>query len=49
VDARLGLDLRSRLARTVVSQGWGLVKLDVLSMTLEEIFLSLTVHEEANQ
>lgn len=49
VDARLGLDLRSRLARTVVNQGWGLLKLDVVSMTLEEIFLSLTVHEEANQ
>ena len=49
VDVHLGQDLRSRLARAVVSQNWGLLKLNVVSMSLEEIFLSLTVQEEVNQ
>ena len=49
VDCKLGQDLRSRLARAIVGQGWGLLKLNVVSMTLEEIFLSLTVQEDANR
>jgi len=49
VDAGLGQDLRSRLARTIVSQDWGLLQLNVISMSLEEIFLSLTAQEETNQ
>ena len=49
VDVKLGQDLRSRLARTIVSQDWGLLQLNVISMSLEEIFLSLTVQEETNR
>jgi ABC-2 type transport system ATP-binding protein len=49
VDVKLGQDLRSRLARTIVSQDWGLLQLNVISMSLEEIFLSLTAQEESNQ
>jgi ABC-2 type transport system ATP-binding protein len=48
VDVKLGQDLRSRLARAVVGQGWGLLKLNIVSMSLEEIFLSLT-REETGQ
>lgn len=45
VDCRLGQDLRSRLARAIIGQEWGLLRMNVVSMTLEDIFVSLTTHE----
>jgi ABC-2 type transport system ATP-binding protein len=30
----------------VVSNGWGLLELKTVSMTLEDVFLRLTQHEE---
>ena len=47
VACELGSDLRERLAATVVSQGWGLLELRPIGMSLEEIFLKLTTSEEA--
>lgn len=41
-----GLDLRERIARTVISSGWGLLTLNLISMSLEEIFLKLTTQED---
>jgi ABC-2 type transport system ATP-binding protein len=46
VECALGQDLRDELARFVVSRGWGLLELRTLSMTLEDVFLRLTRHEE---
>ncbi|MBI4302197.1 MAG: ABC transporter ATP-binding protein [Chloroflexi bacterium] len=46
VDARLGRDLREELAGVIVHQGWGLLGLQGLGMTLEDIFLQLTTKEE---
>jgi len=46
VQVQRGLDLRERVARTVVSSGWGLLKLQLVSMSLEEIFLKLTTQED---
>ena len=34
------------LARFVVDNGWGLLELKTVSMTLEDVFLRLTQHEE---
>jgi ABC-2 type transport system ATP-binding protein len=46
VSTESGRDIRRDLARTVVSQNWGLLELRPSRMSLEEIFLSLTTEEE---
>ncbi|MCA1958681.1 MAG: ABC transporter ATP-binding protein [Nitrospira sp.] len=46
VECALGQDLRDELARFIVSRGWGLLELRTVSMTLEDVFLRLTRHEE---
>ncbi|MCP9456458.1 MAG: ABC transporter ATP-binding protein [Nitrospira sp.] len=46
VECTLGYDLRDELARLIVSQEWGLLELKTVSMTLEDVFLRLTRHEE---
>jgi ABC-2 type transport system ATP-binding protein len=45
VDSERGHDVRRELARTVVTNGWGLLELRPTRMSLEEIFLSLTTEE----
>ncbi len=47
VDSEHGQDVRRDLARAVVSNGWGLLELRPMRMSLEEIFLSLTTDEAA--
>jgi ABC-2 type transport system ATP-binding protein len=42
-----GRDVRRDLAAAVVTQGWGLLELRPMRMSLEEIFLSLTTEEVA--
>lgn len=46
VECALGQDIRDDLARHVVTNGWGLLELRAISMTLEDVFLRLTRHEE---
>lgn len=46
VESRRGADLREQIAQAIVSKGWGLLKLNPASISLEEIFLRLTVQEE---
>ena len=41
--------VRREIARTVVSNGWGLLELTPLRMSLEDIFLELTTSEEPRQ
>ena len=45
VESMRGEDVRRELARTVVSNGWGLLELRPLRMSLEEVFLHLTTEE----
>jgi ABC-2 type transport system ATP-binding protein len=45
VESESGRDIRRDLARAVVTQGWGLLELRPMHMSLEEIFLSLTTDE----
>jgi ABC-2 type transport system ATP-binding protein len=45
VDSETGRDVRRDLARAIVSQGWGLLELRPMRMSLEDIFLSLTTDE----
>lgn len=47
VDTRLGTDPRGDLAQTAVEQGWGLLELSPLEMTLEDVFHALTRKERA--
>ena len=44
-----GRDIRRELARTVVTHNWGLLELRPSRMSLEEIFLSLTTEEKAEE
>jgi len=46
LECDLGRDLRDEIARFVVGNGWGLLELKTISMTLEDVFLRLTQHEE---
>ena len=45
VDARPDREATQTVARTVVEKDWGLVKLQPMPMSLEEIFLELTTDE----
>ena len=45
VESERGLDVRRDLARTIVGNGWGLLEMRPMRMSLEEIFLSLTTEE----
>jgi ABC-2 type transport system ATP-binding protein len=47
VESARGRDVRRELARAVVTNGWGLLELRPMRMSLEEIFLSLTTDETA--
>lgn len=46
LECELGHDIREDVARLAVSNNWGLVELKSISMTLEDVFLQLTRHEE---
>ncbi len=45
VECKLNSDLRRVLAATVVSQGWGLLDLRGISMSLEDVFINLITQE----
>jgi len=45
VDSERGHDVRREIANTVVANGWGLLELRPVRMSLEEIFLHLTTEE----
>jgi ABC-2 type transport system ATP-binding protein len=45
IESETGHDVRRDLARAIVSNGWGLLELRPMRMSLEEIFLSLTTEE----
>jgi ABC-2 type transport system ATP-binding protein len=47
VAAEQGLDIRRELAQAVVGNGWGLLELRPMRVSLEEIFLSLTTEESS--
>ena len=46
VLAQGGQDLRDEISRAVVSSGWSLLSMQLVGMSLEEIFLKLTTQEE---
>jgi len=46
LESELGRDVREEVARVAVTSGWGLLELKPISMTLEDVFLQLTRHEE---
>ena len=41
-----GQDLRDEISRAVISNGWSLLSMQVVGMSLEDIFLKLTTQEE---
>ena len=49
IECQLGTDLRDDLSRFVVSQGYGLLELTPLSLSLEDVFLHLTQREEFSE
>ena len=46
VKFREGLDLRDEISRSVVSNGWSLLSMQMSGMSLEEIFLRVTTSED---
>ena len=46
VEARLGRDARPKIASAIVQRKWDLLQLESLGMSLEDIFLRLTMKEE---
>lgn len=49
VESTSGEDLREYIADMVIQRGWGLLKLQPVEMSLEEIFLRLTTTEQVRQ
>ncbi len=46
VQARQGADLRDEISRAVISNGWSLLSMQLVGMSLEDVFLKLTTQEE---
>jgi ABC-2 type transport system ATP-binding protein len=46
VDSERGRDVRRDLAQAIVRNGWGLLELRPMRMSLEDVFLSLTTEDE---
>ena len=46
IQVRTGKDLRDSVSRVIISRGWSLLSMQSIGMSLEEIFLRLTTHEE---
>ncbi len=46
IQAQAGQDLRDEISKVVISNGWSLRGMQMVGMSLEEIFLRLTTHEE---
>ena len=49
VDARPNLQASEQIAKSIIENGWGLINLTPLPMTLEEIFLELTTEENLDE
>ena len=45
IESERGQDIRRDIARTIVNQGWGLLEMRPMRMSLEEIFLQVTTDE----
>jgi ABC-2 type transport system ATP-binding protein len=48
IESETDRDIRRDVARTVVNNGWGLLELRPMRLSLEEIFLQLTTEESAH-
>jgi len=46
ISVDVGSEIRSQLASVILENQWELLKLQSIGMSLEEIFLKITVHEE---
>jgi len=46
VEVGRGIDLREALAKTIVEEGWGLLEMKPMALSLEEVFLQLTTEEK---
>ena len=46
IRVQRGADLRDEISRSIVSNGWSLLSMQTIGMSLEDIFLRLTTHEE---
>jgi gliding motility-associated transport system ATP-binding protein len=49
VESDRGMDVRRELARAVVTNGWGLLELRPMRMSLEEVFLQVTTEENPEE
>ncbi len=47
VESEVGRDIREALSSTIVEQGWGLLSMQTITLSLEDVFLQLTTRETA--
>ncbi len=45
VESEIGSDIREALSTTIVEHGWGLLSMQTLTLSLEEVFIQLTTQE----
>jgi len=48
LETAVDIDPRARITETIVRNGWSLLSIDTVEMSLEEIFLQLTTSEDTN-
>jgi len=48
LETAADIDPRARITETIVRNGWALLSIDTIEMSLEEIFLQLTTNEDSN-
>ena len=46
IQVQSGHDLRDEISRAIISSGWSLLSMRSLDMSLEDVFLKLTTHED---
>ena len=49
IDSEKDQDVRRELASAVAANGWGLLELRAMEMSLEDVFVQLVTKEEAQQ
>ncbi|MEK7748038.1 MAG: ABC transporter ATP-binding protein [Nitrospirota bacterium] len=47
VETQLGHDVREAISQVIVENGWGLLELQLVTVSLEEVFLHLTTEEQS--
>ena len=45
IESEINIDIRSEISKIIINNGWGLIRLQSMEMSLEDIFLQITTSE----